>query len=253
MPDALSALSATPGLAWLLLAITMAGIIRGFTGFGTALIFAPVANIFLEPRQVITVIALTGVASNAVILPRAWRQAGRKEVGLLVAAALLTVPVGLGLLEMLDRTAVRWIVTAVAGGMLAALMAGWRYARPVPAPMLLPIGAAAGIVGGMTGLTGPVVILFYLAGQALVQSVRANTILFLAALDAVILANLGLKGAVTVELLLLALAVSLPYVAMTMVGQALFDPAHERLYRRAAYAVIALAVASGLPLWNTGG
>jgi len=77
--------------------------------------------------------------------------------------------------------------------------------------------------------------------------------LFLAALDAVILANLGLKGAVTVELLLLALAVSLPYVAMTMVGQALFDPAHERLYRRAAYAVIALAVASGLPLWNTGG
>lgn len=253
MPDALSAALATPGLVWLLLVITVAGIIRGFTGFGTALIFAPVANIFLEPRQVVTVIALTGVASNAVILPRAWGQASRREVGLLVAAALLTVPVGLGLLDVLDRTAVRWIVTGIAGGMLAALVAGWRYTRPVPTPMLVPIGAAAGVMGGMTGLTGPVVILFYLAGRALVRTVRANTILFLAALDAVIVANLALGGAITAELLLLAVVVSLPYAATTAIGQALFDPRHETLYRRAAYAVIALAVVSGLPIWDTGG
>ena len=232
MPDALSAALATPGLVWLLLVITVAGIIRGFTGFGTALIFAPVANIFLEPRQVVTVIALTG---------------------LLVAAALLTVPVGLGLLDVLDRTAVRWIVTGIAGGMLAALVAGWRYTRPVPTPMLVPIGAAAGVMGGMTGLTGPVVILFYLAGRSLVRTVRANTILFLAALDAVIVANLALGGAITAKLLLLAVVVSLPYAATTAIGQALFDPRHETLYRRAAYAVIALAVVSGLPIWETGG
>lgn len=244
---------ATPGLAWLLLVISVAGIIRGFTGFGTALIFAPVANIFLEPKQVVTVIALTGVASNAVVLPRAWGQASRREVGLLVAAALLTVPVGIGLLDLLDRTAVRWVVTGVAGGMLAALLAGWRYARPVPVPMLLPIGAAAGVIGGMTGLTGPVVILFYLAGQALVQAVRANTILFLAALDAVILVNLGIKGDITPGLLLLAGIVSIPYAVTTTIGQALFDPRHERLYRRAAYAVIGLAVVSGLPVWDNGG
>lgn len=253
MPDALSAALAVPGLVWLLLAITVAGVIRGFTGFGTALIFAPVANIFLDPKQVITVITLTGVASNAVILPRAWGQANHKEVGLLVVSAVLTVPLGLSLLEMLDKSAVRWIVTGIAGAMLAALMAGWRYTRPVPVPMLLPIGAAAGVVGGMTGLTGPVVILFYLAGRALVQSVRANTILFLAALDAIILGNLWLVGDVTFRLVMLATIVSLPYVFTTLIGQALFDPRHERLYRRAAYAVIAVAVVSGLPLWTTGG
>lgn len=252
MPEALTQGLATPGLIWLLFTIGLAGIVRGFSGFGTALIFVPVANIFLEPKTVVTVIALTGVASNAVVLPRAWGQASRGEVGLLVLAALLTVPAGLWLLDVLDKTTVRWVVTFIAGGMLAALVAGWRFSGVVSRPMLLVIGAAAGVIGGMTGLTGPVVILFYLAGQAVAQSVRANTILFLAALDVVILVTLFVKGDVTLYIVLMAAILSVPYAATTMLGQSLFDPKHERLYRWAAYGVIGLAVVSGLPVWNNG-
>ncbi len=252
MPDALSQALATPGLVWLMMVIGVAGVVRGFTGFGTALVFVPVANIFLDPKQVLVVITLTGIASNAVVLPRAWRQGSHGEVATLVVAALLTVPVGLWLLGVLDKTVVRWIIAAVGMVMLASLITGWRYATEVTRPALLAIGAAAGVVGGMTGLTGPVVILFYLAGQAVAQSVRANTILFLAALDVVILANLVFRGEVTWGLLVLALILSIPYASATILGQALFDPRHERLYRYSAYAVIALAVVSGLPVWDTG-
>lgn len=94
------------------------------------------------------------------------------------------------------------------------------------------------------------VILFYLAGQAVAQSVRANTILFLAALDVVLIANLILQGAVTAELLALALVLSLPYASTTLIGQRLFAPQFEKLYRGVAYAVIALAVISSLPIWT---
>ena len=250
MPDAFATALATPGLIWLMITIGAAGLVRGFSGFGTALIFVPVANIFLDPKQVIVVIALTGIASNAVILPRAWRQGSRNEVGLLVAAALLTVPLGLMILDALDQTTIRWIIAGVAGGMLAALIAGWRYSGAVTLPTILGIGAAAGIVGGMTGLTGPVVILFYLAGQAVAQSVRANTIIFLAALDVVLIANLLWQGAVTLDLVLIALILSVPYATTTLLGQRLFHPDYEKFYRAVAYAVIALAVLSGLPVWE---
>ncbi len=253
MHDALIQALATPGLFWLILVIGVAGVVRGFTGFGTALVFVPVANIFLDPKQVIVVITLTGIISNAVVVPRAWRQGSRGEVATLVVAAVLTVPVGLWLLGVLDKTVVRWIIAAVGAVMLASLITGWRYAAQVTRPALLAIGAAAGVVGGMTGLTGPVVILFYLAGQAVAQSVRANTILFLAALDVVILTNLFLRGEVTWGLLALALLLALPYAGASLLGQALFDPRHERLYRWSAYGVIALAVVSGLPVWDTGG
>lgn len=244
---------ATPGLVWLLLAIGIAGIVRGFTGFGTALIFVPVGNIFLEPKQVITVIALTGLASTAALLPRAWRQGRPGEVGLLVGAAIVTVPLGLMLLDFLDRMTARWVITIIAGCTLAALIGGWRYTRAVPRPALLLIGACAGVLGGLTGLTGPVVILFYLAGQSLAQSVRANTILFLAALDVVLVGNLSWQGAINLPLVALALVLAVPYFTTTMIGQSLFDPRHERLYRWAAYGVIGLAVLSGLPVWKTGG
>lgn len=253
MPDQLAGVLATPGLLWLMAAISVAGIVRGFTGFGTALIFVPVAGIFLAPHEVIAVITLTGVASMSALLPRAWGQSDRVEVGLLVLAAIATVPLGLWLMQRLDGDAVRWIVAAVAGGTLAALIVGWRYSGPVKRPLLLPIGAVAGVIGGMTGLTGPVVILFYLAGQAVAQSVRANTILFLAALDVVIISNLLLGGSVEWRVAILAAILAVPYFVTSLIGQSLFDPRHERLYRWGAYAVIGLAVITGLPIWNQGG
>ena len=253
MHDLLVSVLATPGLIWLVVAIGAAGIVRGFTGFGTALIFVPVAGIFLEPQRVIAVITLTGIASITALVPRAWGQADRREVGVLAGAALVTVPLGLMFMEALDTSAVRWIVAGVAGATLAALVAGWRYTDRVKLPGMLAIGAVAGVIGGLTGLTGPVVILFYLAGQSAVQSVRANTILFLAALDIVIVANLLIRGAVRWETVLLAILLAVPYFITTLMGQSLFDPRHERLYRWAAYGVIALAVLSGLPIWESGG
>lgn len=253
MPEALSVVWATPGLIWLLSAIALAGIVRGFTGFGTALIFVPVAGIFLSPEVTVGVITLTGIASTSALLPRAWAQADRREVGVLAIAALVTVPVGLWLMARLDPVSIRWVVAAVGTVTLAALITGWRFSGQVGRAMLLAIGAVAGVIGGLTGLTGPVVILFYLAGQAAAQSVRANTILFLAALDVVIVVNLLLRGALDGQILLLALTLAVPYFITSLIGQSLFDPRHERLYRWAAFTVIGLAVVSGLPIWGQEG
>ncbi|MBC7180486.1 MAG: sulfite exporter TauE/SafE family protein, partial [Roseovarius sp.] len=190
---------------------------------------------------------------TSALLPRAWSQADRREVGVLALAALVTVPIGLWLMTRLDPVSIRWVVAAVGALTLAALITGWRFSGQVGRGMLLAIGAVAGVIGGLTGLTGPVVILFYLAGQSVAQSVRANTILFLAALDVVIVINLLLRGAISGQIFLLALTLAVPYFITSLIGQSLFDPRHERLYRWAAYAVIGLAVVSGLPIWVTEG
>ena len=252
MPDILAQVWATPGLIWLIVAISVAGIVRGFTGFGTALIFVPVAGIFLPPETVIAIITMTGIASTAALVPRAWGEGHRREVGILASAAVVTVPIGLWLLGLIDREVIRWIVSGVAALTLGALLAGWRFSGDVTKIGLVLIGAAAGVIGGLTGLTGPVVILFYLAGQSTARYVRANTILFLAALDVVIVSNLILGQALGWFEFALAMTLALPYFVTSVVGQALFDPRHERLYRSAAYAVIGLALISGLPLWSSG-
>jgi uncharacterized membrane protein YfcA len=250
MPDALSAALNTPGLFWLLFSIAAAGLVRGFTGFGTALIFVPVAGIFLAPAQVIGIMALTGIASSGVLLPRAIRDGNLGEVAILAGAAVVTIPVGLWALSFLSQDVVRWIVTIAAGLTLIALISGWRYKGQVTAPGRIAIGGSAGLLGGLTGLTGPVVILFYLARTTAAQVVRANTILFLATLDVILLVNLVIRGEIRTSSILLAALLAIPYLTTSLIGQRLFDPKLQTLYRVAAFAVIGVAVLSGLPLFH---
>ena len=250
MPEALGAAFATPGLIWLCLTVSAAGLVRGFTGFGTALIFIPVAGIYLPPPVVVGVMAVMGIFANMAVLPGAWREADRLDVAVMASAALVTVPMGLALMAQLDTDFIRWIVALVAGFTLAAMMTGWRYSGQVSRPSMAGIGAAAGLLGGLTGLTGPVIILFYLTGRALAQKVRANTILCLAILDCALVTNLYLRSVIDAQLLAIAILLAIPYFITSLIGQAFFRPELERFYRGAAYSVIALAMISGLPVWS---
>lgn len=250
MPDWLALVLDVPGLGWMVFTIAAAGIVRGFTGFGTALIFVPVAGQFLPAADVILIITLTGVASTAALLPRALKDADKAEVGLMALCAMLTVPFGVYLLTTLPEETIRWSVTVIAGVTLLALVTGWRYRGTVGRPGLVAIGLAAGVLGGLTGLTGPVVILFYLAGLKAARVVRANTILYLALLDAVIIANLILAGLSDSGMIGVALVLGVPYFVTTLIGQRLFDPKYERTYRWMAYAVIAVAVLTGAPVFD---
>ena len=250
MPDWLAAALSVPGLGWMALTIGVAGIVRGFTGFGTALIFVPVAGQYLSPGDVIIVITLTGIASTSALLPRAWGQADRRDVALMAFAAMFTVPLGVWAMTSLPQDTIRWIVTGIAGATLMALVTGWRYRGAVTRPGLVAIGFGAGLAGGVTGLTGPVVILFYLAGVKAAQTVRANTILYLALLDVVVFANLLIAGVSNWQMVVVAGILAVPYFVTSLIGQHLFDPRFEKTYRWAAYAVIAVAVVSGAPLFD---
>ena len=249
-PAPLGLALAQPGLVWLVAAITVAGTVRGFTGFGTALIFMPVATQYLPLPEAILLIGLSGLGSTTVLVPRAWVRADRGDVIVLALAAVLMVPVGLYVALMTDPLALRWIVSGVVFLTLLAIVAGWRWrVRPGPAGHCA-IGCVAGCVGGLTGLTGPVVIVFYLAGARTAESVRANVILFLAALDLAIVVSTAVAGVVTPRLLWIALLLMIPYIGAVLIGQVLFRPEWERIYRIAAYTVVALALLSGLPVFD---
>jgi hypothetical protein len=250
MAEALGAALAVPGLGWLALTILAAGVVRGFAGFGTALVFMPVAGLFLPPAEAVTVMAVAGVLSAAVLVPRALPLADRREVMVLAGAAVIAAPAGLWALTRVDPVVLRWVVAGAAGLTLAALVAGWRYRGRVGPAGLAGVGVSAGVLGGLTGLTGPPVILFYLAGPGRAAVVRANTILFLAVLDAGLTVQLLGAGIVEARGLALGGLLVLPYAVGMAVGVRLFRPGREAVYRRVAHGVIGVAILAGLPLWG---
>jgi len=239
---------ADPAL-WPLLAVTIiAGTVFGFAGFGSALIFIPLASIFMPPPEAVFLLALFDIACVVTVFPRAMKQANLREIGPVLGVAILTLPIGLWGLHAIDATPVRWVTCAVGGVALAALLSGWRYRGTVSGPMLTGTGAASGIIGGLTGLTGVVVILFYLGRGVAAETTRANIIVFLTVLGVGL--ALGTWIGITDFPLGMALILTPTYMIATWIGQALFSPRYDRIYRAIAYVIIAFAVVAGLPLWD---
>lgn len=250
MPEIVRGVLDTPGLPWIALAFLAAGLVRGFTGFGTALVVIPVAAAFLPMPLAIAAVMFAGMFTWPLIVPRAIREADRREVVTLAVAAIVMAPLGVWLLTLIDREPLRWAVSVAAAFTLAALATGWRYRGRVRGAGLACVGGAAGILGGTTGLTGPPVILFYLAGTRPTAVMRANTILFLALLDIGIIANMALQGLIDGAMIPLTAAFAVPYGLGIAVGQRFFHQDLETLYRRLAYLVIAAAIVIGLPLFD---
>lgn len=251
MPDLLAASLHTAGLGWLILTTLVAGVVYGYAGFGAALIFMPVSVIFVPPAMSIAAFSVSALASFVTVMPGAIPQVDRKAVAVLVASAAVSASLGFWVLRNTDVTVIRWVVVAVCATTLAALIAGWRYAVPPSWKTRVCIGLATGFVGGVSGLLGPIMVLFQLSGQDPIARTRATAVVFLTITSLLMLPLMYLQGMLTPEAVVLGLLMLIPYGAGAAVGQALFHPARERFYRGVAYAIIAVATIMGVPLWDS--
>ncbi|MHA6262235.1 sulfite exporter TauE/SafE family protein [Arenibacterium sp. CAU 1754] len=254
MPDdlalVLAQFLAQPGLVWVVLITIVAGLVYGFAGFGAALVYMPVAAAFMPVEVAIAAFSVSALASFVTVVPRAWKQADRPGVSLMILCALFSLPVGLYILRTNDVTTMRWAVLAVTTLTLIALVAGWRYAAQPTRGARVGVALSTGVVGGATGLVGPIMVLFQLGGQDSVARSRANSLVFLTTTGLLTAPLMALQGMVTLQAILLGLFLLIPYGVASRIGQALFDPDRQALYRNVAYAIIAWAIVLGLPIYR---
>ncbi len=240
----------TEGLAWLLLAAVLAGIVRGFSGFGTALVFLPVAARFLDPFSAITVLILMDLIGPLPNLPAAWRQATRADLLWLGLGLLVGLPAGIAVLAAGAPELFRWAVSGVSLLMLVLLGFGWRYRGAMGRGMTFGTGFASGLLGGAAGVPGPPVILVYMASARPVAAIRATILVFLVLVDVTMLGMFAGAGRLVFGALGLGALLAAPYLLANVAGARAFRPERAGLYRGAAYTIIAGSALSGLPLWG---
>ena len=250
MPEAFGLALAQDGLIWLVFAAGGAGLIYGFAGFGAALFFMPVALLFVPPLTAVAAFQITALASLAVVVPQAWGQADKPAAARMLIAAVLAAPAGIWLLRHGEALWLRWAVSIVVLGTLAALIAGWRTVGKATPRREAGVGAGVGFLGGSVGLNGPVLILFQLASDAPAAQTRANTLVVLTLSSLAILPLMALQGALTGPALALGALLFGPYLLGAWGGRRLFTLARAPSYRRVAYVIIGLAGLMGLPIWN---
>lgn len=250
MIDIFSAAFSQTGLVWLIIAAFAGGLTRGFTGFGAAMVFIPIASLFLPPVAAIAVLVITDILGPLPLLRRGWHDADRAELGRLALGGLIGIPLGTLALTALEPVVFRWLISGICLALLVVLATGWRYDGVASRPVVLLIGLAGGFMGGLAGLPGPIVILFYLSGRRAVSVIRGVTLLYLFSTDIVVITTFTLRGLLLPEYIALGLICAIPTACGAVLGQRLFQPDRARLFRGVAYGLIALSAISGLPLFD---
>lgn len=249
MPDLFSGFSPL-ALALTVLVAGVAGLARGFSGFGGALIFMPAASALVGPSVAAPVLLMADGVLTVSFLPRAWKLARREDVALMAAGALIGVPIGALILKHADPLLLRWAISALAASMLVLLISGWRYHGTPHAGVTAIVGCVSGIFGGLAQMSGPPVVAYWLSSKEGHATVRASIILFFGATTLFTFLSYWVSGLLTAHSIVLAAAVAPAYGFGLFAGARAFGIASPDIFRRLCFILIALSVATSLPVWR---
>src|SRR6202011_460934 len=140
----------------------VAGTARGFSGFGAALIFMPLASSLAAPRLVAALLLIIDFVAAAPLVPNAWQHADRKAIAVMVAGALVGVPIASWFLSWLDPVTTRWIISGFVLALLLLLVSGWRYRGKDHAALSVAIGGLSGFCSGLAQTGGPPIVGYWL-------------------------------------------------------------------------------------------
>lgn len=238
--------------AFLVGVVALSGVVRGFSGFGTGLVFLPLAAIVLRPVSAMVLMMLLELIGPLALLREALARAERRAVAMMALGMLAALAPAVLLMLRLPVEVFRWLVVLTALAAVAAIARGWQWRGSRGPAVQAGVGAVSGLVGGLTGLAGPPVVVFNLASPLPAAVVRANLILYLLVLNVAFLALLASQGALQTGHLLAALLLAPVFLAASLAGAALFRalPGEATAYRPVALALIAASALAGLPNWG---
>jgi len=227
-------------------ATAIAGLMRGYAGFGTAVILAPIYSVLWGPKAGVPIMLLMELIVSIQLLPKALKDADKRVILPIGGTAALMTPLGAYILITADGEVLRRAIGAfvlVFGGLL---LSGWRYHGSRPLPLNMAVGAVSGLLKGSTGMSGPPVILYLLAGPEAAKTHRANLILFFSVISLISVFPPLFLGLFDLAVLARA-AVLLPILAIcARIGAQLFHVVPQSWYR--PFALIVLLGAGSIAL-----
>jgi hypothetical protein len=238
--DTIAALLGALTFWWVAAAVFCGGLMRGFVGFGGAMVMVPSIALGYDVITAVPVAALAGVPSMVQLLPTAVRHSERSLVLPIVLAVMLFAPLGTVALVALDPSVLKLLMGALVLAMTGLLAAGWQIGQSVPLLVLFGAGATGGLVQGVAGIGGPPVVAVALSRAGSATQQRANVIGVMTGVSASALAPLWYFGLITLDVLALALLFMPCYSAGTWIGTMRFVSGGHRWFRPAALGLLAL-------------
>lgn len=237
---------ATSALVLFLLTTFFGGIVTGLAGFAMGLVVSGIWLHILTPAQTASLIVGYGLLTQGYNIWKLRHALQWRAVAPFIVGGLIGVPTGTVLLTYIDPDHLR-----IGVGVLLILYSTYSLARPHLQPLHAGfavdtgVGFINGVLGGLTGLAGPIITMWCnLRGWPKDQqrAIYQPVILSAFALTAI---SLAVAGAITVELVKIYLYGVLPLAAGAWLGLKLYGHLNETLFRKI---ILVLLLLSGVAL-----
>lgn len=236
---------------WTTLAIALtialsAGLLRGATGFGSALILAPVLARLYSPAEAVAISLMLGAAGSLQMLPRHLGHIDVPSVRFIGCAGLLHLIPGVLLLHWVSADVMRQMIAASSLIVAATLLAMPRYSGPAGPGASIVAGALGGLIMGSTSMGGPPVVLYLVSREGSARQVIGNIVAVVGSLEVGAIVLLTLTGLMDSTALTRFALLWPAFAAGTWIGQ---RSLHERMgtrYRPVILIILMLVGAASL-------
>lgn len=210
-----------------------ASIIRGYSGFGFAMICALTLTYVFPPSQITPLVLLMDVAASAWLFWKSRKKVDWKGLKLIGLGAVICLPLGTFALVVVPANPMRICIALIILFLCIALIRQKkRISAPGPAATTL-VGLCSGFLTGVAALGGPPVILFYFSSDRPVAVSRASMIAFFLMVDIMALVSSVFYGLVTPKVISLSMSMFLPLSLGIWLGNFFFNRyANEAAFRK---------------------
>ena len=228
----------------------LAGSVRGFTGFGSALIYVPLISAVYGPRVAVPTLLLIDTICSFPFALKAIPDCNWREVRLAIVTGALGVPLGVAALVYIDPLALRWFIAVLVLVAVTVLASGWRYHGKPTVAASLGVGALAGFGAGAVQIGAPPLLVYWLGGQNSATTVRANIMVYFLMQGTLSFIAYAYSALFTAQAIALAVLLGAPFFVAMWAGAHHFHGTSDTFYRRLAYVIIAVSGLISLPLFD---
>lgn len=252
LPDSAVFAAATSDFRFVLaLAVgLLTGFVRGFSGFGSALIYVPLMSAVYDPRISIVTFVMQDLVTGYAFLAMTWRKTHWGEVLPMAVCALFAAQFGALILQRADPVMLRWALCVLVAVVVVVLASGWRYHGRPRLAVTIGVGLLSGLIGGAVQISGPPVIIYWLGSAHAAEVLRANFFAYFSLFSTASFVTYLVHGLVTAQIWAIATFVVPTCILGMWLGTRAFGFATERVYRRVAYVIVAVSAVISMPLWD---
>ena len=228
------------GLIGCALTIALGGFLRGFLGFGAALLMVPILSSILTPAVGLVIMYLVEVPTVLYLMPPALKKGNVKIVFPMILALMVTIPIGFYFVVSLNPETIRIVISVMVILMVALLASGWKPKGDINLTTMIMGGGFSGLVNGAAGVGGRPFVTVLMARNDAAEITRSNIIITMGCMSLLTTLTQFFYGMMTINLVIVSAFAFPIYIGFTWLGARYFNKSGSGYFRKAALFMLIL-------------